>query len=128
MYIMGQHKVARLGPIRMWAENGLVHTEDERDNSFTSMSWQEALERANAISEYGMDRLRKGHRSTKGSDLWWWSLERDTKFVEEVIDIIRQAREQGAPDDPSMVRARTRSLPTSASIPVGVANDITMKL
>lgn len=117
-YFSGQHNVVKLGPHRFFAENGFIRCEDGITGEYVTMTWQDFLDRLNAISEFGLDRMRKGVRSAKNADFFWWSVERDAKFCEEAVNLVRLAREQGCPDDESAVRDRNRRLPTSVSIPV----------
>lgn len=117
MYIIGGSggaNVVRHGPLRVWAENGFVCIEDSRvlsgkEGSFSQLHWRDAAVRIKALN----DMLGKKTDGTYvHADAW----NREMKFVEAMLPVIQQAKEQGAYDDPSMVRARTRSLSTQVSM------------
>src|SRR5271166_5592624 len=99
-----EHDLARLGPLRFWAERGLIHVEDARDNSYDSMSVRSALDRIRAINDMLGNRREKHsedqYDQTKRAELM--------AFVEKMVDIIRKAREQGTPDDPAACREYVR--------------------
>lgn len=116
VHILGQTSVIELGPLRIWPERGLVCVEDGRDNTFEQLSVRDALLRVKAIN----DSLQRAKMlNMKEPDR-----KRNQAFVEAMITVIKRAREQGSPDDPSAVRDLTRRLPTSVSVP---ANFVTME-
>ena len=93
-YLLGRSGVAVLGSLRCWAERGLVHCEDARDNSYKSISVREALRRMKALN----DMLGKSQADRKGF-LSSAQVESLQTFVEDMIEVCRKAREQGEPTD-----------------------------
>jgi hypothetical protein len=96
MYIGGEHKVARLNQLRVWAERGLIHWEDGKDNSYASISIKDALLRIQALNEMLGNRV-----DDKDIPRFRELREKIQVFIEKMQDVIAQAREQGAPDDPT---------------------------
>lgn len=104
--------VVRFGPLRMWAENGLIHVEDARDNSYDCMSVRTALRRMNAISEMlGNSSQRQMHCEDQFDQA---NRLRHMQMLEGLTAIVRKAQVQGMPDDPSarrdLVRRRSKSV------------------
>ena len=91
--------VVRFGPLRFWAENGLIHVEDARDNSYDCMSVRTALRRANAISEmlgnstdremYTEDQFDQANRQRHLN-----MLEGITAIMQQLLDVLER---QGPP-------------------------------
>jgi hypothetical protein len=111
VYILGKD-VAKYLNLRIWAERGLIHIEDARDNSYETISVRTALHRANAISEFlGNTRASRrgvmdGHKASQLQDL-----------VDDLIAVIAKAKEQGQPTDPCATADRLRRLPKTVVIP-----------
>ena len=93
--------VAHLRPLwgkgdamRIWAEKGRVYCEDPRDTKdpheyrVVSMSWQEAAERALALSELCTNSSEEGDYRDERMRL--------QKFVTEMETVVRKAKEQTA--------------------------------
>jgi hypothetical protein len=101
-----QHGVVFFGPsanpkaVRWWAERGQLHWEDSRDNSYGAVSIRDFLLRLQGIN----DMLSNGKRKDNEGFLFADEILRHQKFIEEALDLVRKAKEQGDPDDP-----RTRS-------------------
>lgn len=101
-----QHGVVFFGPsanpkaVRWWAERGQLHWEDSRDNSYGTVSIRDFLLRLQGIN----DMLSNGNRKVNEGFLLADEILRHQKFIEEALDLVRKAKEQGDPDDP-----RTRS-------------------
>lgn len=111
-HILGNNiTMAQLGHLRFWAERGRISVEDGRDNSYESMSISTFLERVNAISS--------ALRHTKQDELKRYYRERETlvDFFERAAEVVRKAREQGSPEDPSAVRDLARRRPKSIVVP-----------
>ncbi len=104
---IGQHKVAVLDQCRFWADRGLVHCEDARDNSYVVMSVKDALLRAKAISEM----VGKSSNDYEFAD----RREYLQRFVSDMVDVCRKAQEQGMPTDPTARPARK----TQVLVPAG---------
>lgn len=100
--LLGQnHNVVYFGPrsnpkaVRWWAERGLLHWEDSRDNSYASVSIKEFLERLRGINDMISNGRRKGNEGFMHAD----EIKRHQDFIEEAIELVRIAKEQGDPDD-----------------------------
>jgi len=108
--IGGQHGVV-IGPEggRYWAENGLIkHV--KVDGDYKVLQVRDVLERLKGINDlYGRKSMDKGFHTADEVD-------RVQRFICEMTELVRKAREQGMPTDPSAVRDRVRRLPTSARI------------
>lgn len=98
--IGGKHGVVFFGPrsnpkcLRYWAERGLIHCEDARDNSFETLSVRDFLQRVNANSD--MVRNSITELATTGY-AHYDELERIQRFIEEAAALAEKAREQGMP-------------------------------
>jgi hypothetical protein len=111
----GSRDVVRFGFLRFWAENGLIHVEDARDNSYECMSVRTALRRVNAISEmlgnstrrevYTEDQFDRANRL------------RNQNMLDGITNLLQKAQIQGMPDDPSAMRDVVRRLPKSVVVP-----------
>jgi len=129
MDFLGQHNVIKLGnKLRVWAENGLVHVEDQNTGYYEAIHWRVAGERAAAISDFNGRRTKNGSKRNTPEYRWMPYLERDLAFCEAIPGVIRQAREQGAYDDPTAIRDRLRRLPTSVRVEVSLPRKATKKL
>ena len=102
LFIAGEHKVARLDQLRIWAERGLIHYEDGKDNSFGTISIRSALHRVQALNDM------LGNRS-EDADIPRFREYREKMqaFIEAMREVIQRAREQGSPNDPTARPART---------------------
>lgn len=102
-------------PVHFWAERGLVQWEDQRETvpqhkKRGRMDWRDAAERVLALSEMVM----------KSSEDSRWANERQRlqKFISEMEEVIRKAKEQGGPNDGGAVRrAHLRSRTTTFLAP-----------
>jgi hypothetical protein len=77
--------------VRYWAERGLVHWEDSKDNSYGSMPWQEAAYRVLGLSQMVHNTRKQG--------LMGDEVNRMQKFVSDMEPVIKQAKTQGGPLD-----------------------------
>lgn len=88
-----------------WAENGLIHWEDSRprgtrpDGQYGTKTWQEIAIAILSLSKMVTNSSEGGYADER---------KRMQKFVCEMETVIRQAREQGAPDDPDAVKEARR--------------------
>lgn len=114
MYLLGGHNVCQFGPLRIWAERGLIHVEDSRDASYSTVSVHTALERMGALSDMiqnSREKMRRtGFMPTAEHD-------RIVRMLEEMIDVVRLARHQGTPDNPQARRELVRRRPKSVLMP-----------
>ena len=118
MYLLGTHDVLRHGRLRVWAERGLIRIEDERDNSFTTISVKECAERVDALNDMLKNTSpeeRKAHAPTV------LELQR---VIDGYIDVMRKAQEQGMPEDASARRDLVRRRPKSIVVPNVIDMDL----
>lgn len=111
----GQHQVVRFGPLRFWAENGLIACEDERDNTYQTVSVRTALDRIRAIN----DMLGNSTQRMKNSEDQFdqANRRRHQDMVDAMVQIVRLAREQCNWDDDTSVRDVLRRMPTTFCMP-----------
>lgn len=109
--ILGQSGVLRHGPLRVWAERGLIRIEDSRDNSYNTISIKECALRVKALND-----MIKNSMSTdtvfdpqEATEL--------QRVIDGYIDVIRKAQEQGSPDDASARRDLVRRRPKTIVMP-----------
>lgn len=114
-HVLNEDDVCIFGPLRFWAERGLIHIEDSRDNSYESVSMRTALHRVSAISEmlgnsskrelYSEDQFDQANRV------------RHQQMIERMLRIFEKAKIQGMPSDPSARRDLVRRRPVSVVVP-----------
>lgn len=97
---------------RWWAEKGQLHCEDSRDNSFVTVTVRDFLLRLQAVN----DMLSNGRHKENENFVHRDEVERHMRFVEQAIELVRKAREQGVPEDPRVLQAKLQSAPTSVSV------------
>ena len=97
-----QHGVVFFGPtanpkaVRWWAERGQLHWEDSRDNGYGTVSIKDFLLRLQRIS----DMISNGNRKANEGFLHAEEIVRQQRYIEEALQLVRKAKEQGDPDDP----------------------------
>jgi len=97
--------VAKLGGLRVWAERGLIRSVQEKTGERRDMSIRDAIERTIAIND--MLKISPRHeRNYAYIDNW----ENHMRFVEDMIKVIQEAKEQGDPNDESVVKDRLRRM------------------
>lgn len=116
--ILGQHKVVRHGPLRLWPERGLVHMEDARDNSYETLSVKDALLRVKGISDMVKNSLAR--ERTKNGAFYSDEIRKYQQFVDDMVQVCKIAQEQGSPDDPTAKADLKRRRPTTVSVPKNV--------
>ena len=117
--IGNQHGVVFFGPrskpkaVRWWAERGQLHWEDSRDNSYDSVSVKEFLLRLQGIN----DMISNGKKKENEGFLHADELERHMKFIEEAIELVKKAKEQGIPEDPRVRKHKAQNRPVTVVMP-----------
>lgn len=99
-YLLGQHKVIKRGPLRLWPARGLIHIEDSRDNSLETLSVKEALVRARALGDMLRNSPGEDRKRTHAM-LYRAEIEDIQAFVEDIIDLCKVAKAQGGPETAS---------------------------
>jgi hypothetical protein len=99
--------------VRWWAEGGMLRYEDSRTDAYGVISIKEFLLRLQAISEL----LSRGRRSENEGFLHPEEVERQMRFIEDAVDLVKLAKEQGDPDDPNVLRDKDARKPLSLILP-----------
>lgn len=108
--------VARLQGTTWWAETGWVHCMHPEEGH-SQMRVRDCLQRARALSEM------LGN-STEKDLIRYSDLRKElTTFLEDIVEVCQQAREQGEYDDPSMNRDKARRKPLSIAVPTSFQMD-----
>lgn len=96
----GKPGVIRFGPrdnpdcLRYWAERGLIHCEDARDNSYETLTVRDFLLRVKSINDMlGNSKAVLASEGFAHVD----EIERQQRFVEESADLAERAKAQQAP-------------------------------
>lgn len=107
--------VVRCGPLRFWAERGLIHCEDSRDNSYEVIKVRDMLLRLNAHNE-----MRPGIDGTEDPITKKWVYEFRSHIqtmIEQMLELCRKAQEQGMPDDPTARNSLKARRPSTVVVP-----------
>jgi len=99
--------------VRWWAERGQLHWENSQDNSYGVVSVREFLLRLQGIS----DMLSNGNKKENEGFMHADEVERHMRFIEEAIELVRKARDQGIPQDPRVRRHKAMDIPITMVMP-----------
>ena len=99
--------------VRWWAERGQLHWEDSRTNAYDPVSVREFLLRLQGISDMLSNGRKKENQGFMHSD----EVERHMRFIEEALELVRKAKEQGIPEDPKVRRHKAMDLPVTVVMP-----------
>ncbi len=114
VYITGHnHHVAVCGPLRIWAENGRICIEDERDDSYRTCSVKQMLLRLNALN----DMVGSSKRMAASHEEYYDEIKKDQDYIDKVSDVCRIAQSQGMPDTADGQKAAKARRPTSVVVP-----------
>lgn len=111
MLILGTNRVVNHGPLKIWAERGLIRVEDSRDGSVKTMSVKDCALRVRALN----DMIKNSHSTDD-----YYSCHEVTELqrvIDGYIEVMKHAQEQGMPSDASARRDLVRRRPTSIVIP-----------
>jgi hypothetical protein len=109
--------VVRFGPLRLWAERGLIRIEDARDGSYEIVSVHTMLYRMRAINEAIKNSSQRQKHSQDPEDAK--EVRRLQGMIDAMVTVCRKAQEQGMPSDASARRDLARRLPTTVLVPAG---------
>lgn len=121
---IGTHGVVFFGPranpraVRWWAERGQLHWEDSRDNGYGVVSVREFLLRLQGIS----DMLSNGRKKENEGFMHADEVERHMLFIEQALDLVKKAKEQGIPQDPRVQRHKAMDTPITMVMPSSVSS------
>lgn len=96
-------------PLYLWADNGLVCWEFAKTNGYGSMDWREAAKRIVSLS----DMVGKSGEEGVYTD----ERVRMQEFICNMENVIRQAKEQGGPNDDGAAEDRRRRRAKSVVVP-----------
>jgi|TARA_R110000765_G_scaffold96389_1_gene181564 hypothetical protein len=120
VFIGGQHNVVFFGPrsnpkcVRWWADHGLIHVEDSRDNTHDTLGVREFLHRLSAINDMvGNSKAELASSGFAHKD----EIDRQQKFIEEALGLVRLAKEQGEPGDKDTVKSAIARRPVTVIMP-----------
>lgn len=107
--------VVLFGYLRFWAERGLIHIEDSRDNSYECVSVKTILHRMRAIS----DMLgNSSSRETRSEDQFDQNnRKRHQDMLDAMCQMVKRAQIQGMPSDPTASRDLARRRPKTIVVP-----------
>ena len=121
--IGNQHGVVFFGPasnptaVRWWAERGQLHWEDSRDNGYGTVSIRDFLTRLQGIN----DMISNGNRKANEGFLVTEEIVRHQRYIEEALDLVRKAKEQGDPDDPRTRKEMKQRRPITTVVPANIS-------
>lgn len=117
-YILGNRSMVKYKSLRLWAENGRICMEDGENNSFQTLSVDETERRVSAIYE---SLTTHGLSNNKKEYAWYSeSIAAQWRFAREMEELLRTAREQGEPFDPSARRDYKARAPKTFILPTGL--------
>lgn len=109
------HDLVATRHLRFWAERGLVHCEDARDNSYKSYSVRETLLRMKALSDMlGKSSQRDMHSEDQFDQARRAEIQ---TMLDGLLIVCNKAKEQGMPSDASARRDQVRRRPTTVVVP-----------
>ena len=109
--------VVRFRHLRMWAERGLIHVEDSRNNEYKVVSVRVMLQRMRAIQDIianSRPASRQAHSADPFDRAW---LEENQGMLEAMVEVVRNAQVQGMPSDASARRDLVRRRPKTVVVP-----------
>lgn len=99
--------------VRWWADRGQLHWEDSRTNGYGVVSVKEFLMRLQAIN----DMLSNGNRKANEGMMHADEVERHMRFVEQALELVKKAKEQGVPEDPMVRKHKAQERPLTMVMP-----------
>jgi hypothetical protein len=111
--ILGQSNVLIHGPLRVWAERGLVRIEDSRDNSYKIISVKDCAVRVKALNDMIKNSLSTNTVFDSNA------VHEIQRVIDGYVSVMQRAKEQGMPEDASARRDLVRRRPTSILMPGG---------
>jgi len=109
--LFGTHNVVFFGPRdnprcqRWWADRGLIHVEDARDNTYESMPVRTFLHRLKAVNDMiGNSKTSLAKEGFAHKD----ELDRQQRFVEDALELSKIAKEQGEAGTPDAIKDASR--------------------
>jgi len=112
-YLLGTNNIVNLGPLKYWAERGLIHCEDAtKDGACETITTNVILERIKALNDM------IGNTKSKVPGLMHSDEIREHQnFIDDMVQLCRVARDQGSPDNPDAVKDMRRRRPATVVVP-----------
>lgn len=103
--------------IRMWAERGLIHIEDARDNSYKVVGVREMLYRMKAVQDMLRNSSATARQKHSHDKFDKTRMDKDQKMLDAMVEVVRRAQTQGMPHDASARRDLARRRPKTVVVP-----------
>ena len=122
--LLGNHDVVYFGPrsnpkaVRWWADRGLLHWEDSRDNSYGPVGLREFLLRLKGIN----DMIANGNRKDNEGFMHVDEIERHQRFIEDALRLAAKAKEQGDPGDVRVRKQKAQERPRTVVVPTSLSS------
>jgi hypothetical protein len=88
--------------------------EDSRDNTYDTLGVREFLHRLNAINDMvGNSKATMASEGFAHQD----EIERQQRFIEEAVELVKRAKEQGEPSNPDAVKSAKSRRPVTIIMP-----------
>lgn len=115
--IVSDNGVVRYEHLRLWAERGLIHIEDSRNNEYKVVSVHEMLQRMNGVQDMLIN-SKPSQREAHSHDQFDWSrITSDQRMIEQMVEVVERAKQQGMPTDPSACRDLVRRRRKTVVVP-----------
>lgn len=111
-YLLGTNNIVNLGPLKYWAERGLVHCEDSRDGSCETIDTKIILERIKALNDMIGNTKRKVPGLMHADEI-----RTHQNFIDDMVQLCRAAADQGSPDNPDAIKDLRRRRPATVVVP-----------
>jgi hypothetical protein len=114
--VIGQSDVVNFNQYRYWADRGQIHWENRDTGEYGNQSVRITLHRLRALNDMVKNSLEDVHSS--GQKLFYSDeVERHMRWIEEMCELVKKAREQGMPSDASAVRDINRRRKKTVCMP-----------
>lgn len=111
-FIAGQHECVTFRNLKIWAERGLVHIEDQRNGDYKVIFVKDMLARMDAINNM-LKGARRGPKSFAGLN----TVDEIQSGIEQLVGVVRLAQHQGEPSNEAARRDYVRRRPQTFVMP-----------
>jgi len=112
---LSSDQLGKFGGLRMWAERGLIHIEDAKDNSYRAISVDVAKERLLGLVDM-LDNSNSKRKKHSHDQFDMQRIRSIQNMVSNMTAVIRKAQEQGMPTDASARRDLVRRRPKTVVV------------
>lgn len=110
---LGDHDCVRFRNLRIWAERGLIHVEEDNGN-YQAISVRSTAHRMRALQ----DMINNSREEAKRNPGFNHQLcDQIQRMLESMIEVARKAQIQGMPDDPTAREELKRRRPVTLVVP-----------